>query len=268
MPVVSIDLASRRYEDIGIAVLMGPPTSPRVELVRPGEHGRRGTPVVDRIVDLSFRLACVAKADLILIDGPQGWRATSSDFDHMRMCERCTRTPGKIGIPGTVKPRPWTRMAQFSIDVFDALESAGWPRFTGTWPVERAAVETFPSHAWRALGLPSLPGKARRGTRLDEWARRLSTLVGLKWPRPPSHDELQAVVAGLAGLGLERFGVGACDIHGREPFLEGRSWREGYIVSPSHPADRSSNPKALATPRIDSHCVCRGGEAQLTMRDH
>lgn len=79
----------------------------------------------------------------------------------MRVCERCTRTPGKTGIPEVVKPASWTRMACFSIEVFDALEGAGWPRFSGTWPLRRAAVETFLTHAWRTLGLDSLPGKSR-----------------------------------------------------------------------------------------------------------
>jgi len=244
MTVVSVDLASRRYRDIGIAVLTGTPTSVRVELVQPHERGLDGTPDVHQFVRLCLDLAAEAAADLILIDGPQGWRASSSEIEHMRVCERCTKTPGKTGLPEIVKPASWTRMARFSIDVFDALESYGWPRFSGTWPVQRAAVETFPTHAWRTLGLDSLPGKDRGGTTLAMWARLLSGSVGVKWPRQPSHDELQAVVAGVGGLTLQHTGLMACDIHGDEPFREAGSWREGYILSPKRPAKRRLRPTA------------------------
>jgi hypothetical protein len=34
-----------------------------------------------------------AGADLILIDGAQGWRGSATPFAYMRACERCTRTP-------------------------------------------------------------------------------------------------------------------------------------------------------------------------------
>src|SRR5262245_26298266 len=117
MAVVSIDLAARRYRDIGIAVLSGTRTSFRLELVQLSEHGFSGTPEAGRLVRFCMDLASSAKADLILVDGPQGWRASSSKFEHMRLCERCTRTPGKTGIPEIVKPQSWTRMVRFSIDV-------------------------------------------------------------------------------------------------------------------------------------------------------
>ena len=256
MTIVSVDLASRRYRDIGIAILKGVPTSVRVELVQPHEQGLNGTPDVHRFVRLCTELAAQAAADLILIDGPQGWRASSSEFEHMRVCERCTKTPGKTGIPEVVKPASWTRMARFSIEVFDALEAAGWPRFSARWPMRRAAVETFPTHAWRTLGLASLPGKNRRGTKLTVWARLLSNSVGVKWPRQPSHDELQAVVAGVGGLTLQHSGLTACDIHGYEPFREAGSWREGYILSPREPANRRLHPTAATSLQASSKCFC------------
>ena len=61
----------------------------------------------------------------------------------------------------------------------------------------------------------------------------LTQSFGVRWPRRPSHDELQAVVAGLGGLLLLRGGVAACDVHGREPFVEDGVWREGFILGPA-----------------------------------
>jgi len=125
---------------------------------------------------------------------------------------------------------------RFSIEFFDRLDGAGWPRFSGTWPVTQAAIETFPTHAWRTLGFRPLPGKKQgKNPDLAEWKDFLSKAAGLRWPRLPSHDEIQAVVAGLGGLALEHSGVGACEVHGHAPFRENGSWREGYILSPKHP---------------------------------
>src|SRR5206468_1499122 len=137
--------------DNGVAVLRQVESGVEVELVQPGERGLSGEPGARAIATFCAELAAAAGADLILLDGPQGWRASSSELEHMRMCERCTQTPGKTGIPGNVKPRTWTRMADFSVKVFDALHAAGWPRFSGV-PAGRLAIETFPTHAWRTLG--------------------------------------------------------------------------------------------------------------------
>jgi hypothetical protein len=229
--VVSIDLASRRFDHIGIAVLHSIDGATAVELVEPRAHGMIGAPQVASVARLAVELASAAGARLILIDGPQGWRASASAIDHMRLCERCTATPGKTGLPGVVKPASWTAMARFSVGLFDELDGRGWPRLAGESSAERAAVEVFPTRAWRALGHRPLPAKSRRPD-LAPWAERLACDYGIAWPRPPSHDELQAVVAGLGGLALESAELAAIDLHGMPPFREGGSWREGFILSP------------------------------------
>ena len=229
MTVVSVDLASRRYRDIGVAVLRGTPIRLEVELVLPTAY-LSGTPDSASLACLCVEIASSSGADLILLDGPQGWRADSSRIEHMRACEKSTRAPGKTGLPGIVKPRSWTRMAEFSIAVFDALDALGWPRLSGG--LGRAAVESFPTHSWRALGFPPLPGNPRREQEIKSWMHRLSTAVDVKWPRLPSHDELQALMAGIGGLHLRTYGISGCELHGEPPRIEAGTWREGFILSP------------------------------------
>jgi hypothetical protein len=50
----------------------------------------------------------------------------------------------------------------------------------------------------------------------------------------PTHDQLQAVVAGLAGLAVAGSAHNRYEAVGAKPFSLGAAWREGYIVSPVH----------------------------------
>ena len=201
-------------------------------LLRPEGLGLSGVPVAGVLAKTLAGLAIEVAADLILMDGPQGWRAPQSTIKHMRCCELETRTPGKTGTPSVVKPATWTRMVEFSITLFDELGAAGWPRYRGTWSGEPCSIETFPTHAWRCLGLRVLPSKSRQLNSLKPWIESLKEVCKLNWAREPNHDELQAVVAGLAGLFLKCCGATACELHGRPPFYEAGFWREGFILSP------------------------------------
>jgi len=229
--ILSVDLASRRYRDNGIAILRGSREHARVELVAAESLGLVGQPEARLFAERLCDLATKVGADLILLDGPQGWRASDSTVEHMRLCERETRTPGKTGVPFDVKPASWTRMAVFSIEVFQKLHDLGWPRFDRDWLGGRCAIETFPTHGWRALQLPTLPAKSKRITSLQDWTTSLSVVCELEWSRAPNHDELQAVVGGIAGLALGYLGLSGCEVAGRAPFLEGGLWREGFILS-------------------------------------
>src|SRR5262249_22444764 len=159
-------------------------------------------------------------ARLILLDGPQGWRGNDSPLTHQRKCEHATRTPGKTGLPGCVKPSTWSRMARFSIAMFDELDRLGWPRFTRKLVWERFAIESFPTCAWRAIEQPALPSKAAKLDSLEPWVLYLESQYDVRWPREPTHDELQAVVAGIGGLQLLEGGSENCNVQGEEPRLE------------------------------------------------
>ena len=180
-------------------------------------------------------------ARFLLIDGPQAWKAPNSRLEHQRVCEWETRTPGKTGLPGCVKPQPWTRMAEFSVGLFDFLHEQGWHRYSGDQTSTAVAVETFPTHAWRCLGKRPLPAKSKRDTCLADWASWLASRFNFQWPREPTHDEIQAVVAGLAGLALGGSTPWGFSALGLPPTLEKGHWREGFIVSPTHEDDPSED---------------------------
>ena len=102
MTVLSVDLASRRYRDNGIALLWGVPGRVTAQLVNPESLGLHGEPEVEPFAGALAELAEREGVRVMLLDGPQGWRANESSLVHLRHCERETRTPGKTGLPGVV----------------------------------------------------------------------------------------------------------------------------------------------------------------------
>lgn len=233
MTTVSVDLASRRYSDIGIAVLSDGGSWIGVKFISPSELGLTGVPDARILANKLSALALEKGARLIILDGPQGWSANATPPKIMRDCERAARTPGKTGLPGCVKPKTFLQMAEFSIAVFDALHSAGWLRFEGDLRGDRRSIESFPTCAWRMLGLNPLPSKKHAMGRIEDWVAVLNERTAIRWSRSPNHDELQAAVAGLVGVLMERHGVKSCTRDGSPPFMENGLWREGFIVSPS-----------------------------------
>jgi len=229
--VVSVDLASRRYRDNGIAVLTANQTSIEVKLIDTADLCLKGEPraedLATAIADLCRRFA----AGLILIDGHQGWKSATTERVHQRHCEFHTRTPGKTGLRGMVKPASWTRMAVFSIELFDALARHGWHRLNSSWSGSQAAVESFPTQAWRSIGMSALPSKSK-SPNVQAWVEHLRREFCVHFNRPPSHDELQATVAGIAGIQMLTEGLGKRMVFGSDPIFEAGAWCEGLIVCP------------------------------------
>lgn len=201
-----------------------------VQFVAAEQLGLTGQPVAEAFAERLLRLADENGVRVILLDGPQAWKSARNPNALARECERVFYTPGKTGLPLQVVPRSWTRMAVFSVAMFDALHEAGWSRLSSNWSGGRVAVESFPTSAWRSLGERALPGKARKPDVLA-WVQRLSRIVRV--PSAITHDELQAVVAGLAGVSLLREGLSACDVAGTNPVFEDGYWREGLIANPA-----------------------------------
>lgn len=164
--VLSIDLAHKSYADIGVCSL-------RV--------------IEGRIEIAPIRLPSLGLAGLL----------------HSRICERQLATQGKTGLQGVTKPANYAPFIAFAIELFDRLAGLGWPRLPDASALassSRFAIESFPTSAWRSLGLKPLPGKA-------------NTPAGM-------------VQEKLAELGcLVPIDVELDD-----------SWREGFIVNPSRSA--------------------------------
>ncbi|GAI21705.1 unnamed protein product, partial [marine sediment metagenome] len=96
-------------------------------------------------------------------------------------------------------------------------------------------VETYPYSAWRRLGLPHLPGKRKCcPERVAQNAGELKRAFELPETKSPTHDELSALVAGLAGIAIAAGNVAGYIALGIPPKLlpEGHLV-EGYIINPT-----------------------------------
>lgn len=243
MAIMSVDLAFRRWCDVGVVILdREAPSAPvHCEMVALNEPDLDATPRAVDCETLAGRLnhLCnVRGIRVLMLDGPQAWKSRSNGLEHARSSEHVLNTAAKTGLPGMVKPFTYRSFAEFSIDVYDALCRRGWQRLaTREQPAEageRILVESYPCAAWRALGLKSLPAKRRaRVSDLAECFAALNALVGLEVNRPPNHDQLQAIIGGLPGLALEARNYDGAQIVGTAPRREDGQWREGFIVLPA-----------------------------------
>jgi hypothetical protein len=240
--VVSVDLAYKKYRDIGIAVLASNKGNTVCEFVR---HSMQGVPEPMTLARYLSDLCTERQSDLLLLDGPQGWKDPDNGLPHSRVCERKLNTPAKTGLPGSVKPANYGPFVTFSIRVYDCLSELGWTRFSSENREldgsQRLLVESFPLSAWRTLGIQSLP--AKRKTQQTDLADRLRDLMGMfdiHVSEAPSHDELQALVSGLAGVCIERKDWSRCEVVGEGPFELDGTWREGVIVNALRPPAFSS----------------------------
>ena len=280
MAVLSVDLAFRRWSDLGVVVLN------RVRQQSPAPDAAPGTVVACEILLFSGQglgpeglgpkidrgrgdregdaeisaevlagrlnhLCAIRGIRVLMLDGPQGWKSSGNGLEHARGCERQLNTAAKTGLPGMVKPLSYRCFAEFCMDVYDALCRRGWRRLeTRRQPAqfdkpdssaERILVESYPHAAWKSLGLKPLPAKRRtRVIDLAETYGALRALIPFTTNRPPNHDQLQAIVSGLAGLDLEESNAAGVRIVGNPPRREEGHWREGFIVLPVPPRPSGS----------------------------
>jgi hypothetical protein len=217
MPVLSVDLAHRRWSDLGIVVLDRTPTAQSPSAAHPGtgspvqplftngasanqeQNNRPDHPIsceiipslssgvtpgpvdADILAGLLNHLSTVRGIRVIMLDGPQAWKSRTNGLEHSRVSERQLNTPAKTGLPGMVKPVTYRPFAEFCLDVYDALCRRGWRRLETKdqpgSPQDRVLVESYPFAAWKSLGLRPLPSKRR--TRVSDLAEAYGALRSL-----------------------------------------------------------------------------------------
>jgi hypothetical protein len=260
MAVLSVDLAFRRWSDLGIVLLdrvrtpqpLNPVETSRWLLRHEADAAENPIsceivvwndpgPVEAEILAGRLNHLCgVRGVRMLLLDGPQAWKSQHNGLEHARISERQLNTAAKTGLPGLVKPLSFRPYTEFCLDVYDALCRRGWQRLQPQEQPglqrERVLVESCPTAAWKSLGLKPLPAKRR--TRVSDLAKAFGALrevMPLTVNRPPNHDQLQAIVGGLPGLALEERNTACARIVGHPPRREEGHWREGFIVLPVRP---------------------------------
>jgi hypothetical protein len=240
--LVSVDLAYKRFADIGVCVIERRARGMRAEFVALTAAAGEA-PDARRVAEACAVLAESRGAELLSIDGPQAWKHPANPSPHSRTCDRVVRAPAKVGAPGEVKPRPYAAFVEFSIALFDALHELGWPRLASAGSPRRRAAEVFPHFAWKRLGMPPLPAKAKCTLqRLRAAHRELGKRLSIETNRAPGHDELQALVAGIAGLALLEGDTSGYELLGEPPRVVNGVWREGLILAPRAENRASAKP--------------------------
>jgi hypothetical protein len=244
--VLSVDLALSS-DRLGICHLSKGKGSWTACFVRPIEIGIR-EPLQSTSLALAVYEYCQREyVSVLLIDGPQAWKSPHSKLLHCRECEHILSTPAKTGIIGNVKPKPASRFVEFSIDVFTELFRLGAGEVLDSKIVLTSgtvAAESFPTAAWRALGQKPLPSRAR--TNDDEIRRRCEWLqqqFGIKVNGDPTHDEIQALVSGLAGISIVEGSTGY-EAVGAQPVVIDGNRCEGFIVNPRRESESSKDAAA------------------------
>jgi hypothetical protein len=235
--VLSIDLAYKKARDFGICLIeKRKGQALRIEFIPPHQL-INDPPEAAQCARAIFEFCKKHKVRIVILDGPQGWKDPSSPLPHSRHCEKILFTPGKTGTVGRSKPGSYTPFISFSIDVFAQLVTLGGELVSNavvnTPKDGLLVVESFPTSAWRKLGIRPLPGKAKAKQRdIQDRLFKLRKLLGFRAGREPTHDELQALVAGVAGVAILAGKPSGYCIQGSPPREVDGVIVEGFIVNP------------------------------------
>jgi len=227
------------YRDIGVALVTYHSDGRQESLTaRAFDVPLSGRPSVTALAAWVQEMVEVHHVRCVCIDGPLGWRSPHTDSLHCRLSERAVRAPGKTGLPPDgVKPRTYLGFTTFSIALFESLlETADWvlPGAPEALPTARVVTESFPTAGWRALGLSPLMAKGRASVAdVQEAGARLQGRAGITLEQVRTHDQLQAVVGGIAGAWWAAGLTDRVQLAGAPPFRLDGSWREGYIMVPA-----------------------------------
>ena len=239
MPVLSVDLASRNWSDLGVVLLEQKGPLIACEIIRWSE------PYPPPVVELALRLnqVCVEhNASVLMLDGPQAWKADKSD-EILQISGMPENPPPIQGLPAS-----YERFVGYCLALYDALGRLGWRRLANREHLAGSAnesprktlVESYPEAAWKSLGMEPLPARSEcRVSHLAEAYAALTDILPITTNRPPNHAQLQAIIGGLPGLAIEerRDPRATPDkkITRQQPRWKNGKWREGLIVLPVPP---------------------------------
>lgn len=234
--VLAVDLASKKYKDIGFALL--PVGAVEVIFLKAEELGLSGKPFASDLAPALNQFCLDHDVKVLILDGPQGWKSPHTGIEHMRIGERVLNTPAKTGVIGHVKPGSALRYVAFSINLFHSLRvDFGWSLLTRNWHTakrKRWLVEGFPTSAWKTLGLSSLPAKSRtKRKELNQWADDFKIVSGLHLGSDLTHDDLQAAVLLPAAIAIQSKNVNGVVLSGMDPrYTWSGDVLEGWIANP------------------------------------
>jgi len=237
--VLSIDLACKKVKDIGACLIHEACGRPK------GVHfpaafddlGIQDPPTPEQCAQAIYDYCARHEIAVVFLDGPRGWMHPDCELKDKRRCEKLLNAMAKAGREGQVKPRNFKQFVEFSIAVFSELTRRGVDLVKDPVvqiPDDRLlAAESFPRSAWKKLGIRPLPGKKK--TTPSEETRCLETLqrlFGFQVTERLTHDELCALVAGLAGVAILAGNANGYIAEGTPPKKVGGIWVEGFIVNP------------------------------------
>jgi hypothetical protein len=240
--ILSIDLACKSYEEFGFCLLEE--LDGRVKDIRYPPYqdiGLQEIPKPDVFACKVLNYCQYVGASILMLDGPQGWKDPDNSLLHQRICEKRWNTQAKTGTKGNVKPANFRPFVSFSTEVFRLLAQGNMISLV-TEPIIEISpqrillVETYPYSAWKSLKVDPLPGKRNPSCNSDKIASVAKTLEqSLLLPSvgKPSHDELSALVAGVAGVAIAAKDESRYIALGTAPKWTPEGYLlEGYIVNP------------------------------------
>ena len=232
--VLGVDLASARWTFNGSALLQFHAESRAFTRVVPGAITWPGadTPLTPQaLAKVIHAFALREHVRALALDGPHAWRnplTAAHEPGVGRRCEYACRTQGKTGVYPKTYPGNQFAWIDFCVQVFDALLAQPGVRMAdvpvvGLPPTGDATagphagdvgdvgdaravgdgyvvLECFPTSIWRASALPPLPAK-RKKPDVQAHCDRLAAAYALPPVPVTNHDDLQAIVAALAGVG-------------------------------------------------------------------
>lgn len=238
--ILSIDLAYRHYQDFGFCLLGE--SAGKVVDVRYLPYqviGLEGAPQADTFANRVLGFCLDTGVSILMLDGSQGWKDPDNGLLHQRVCEKELGTQAKSGIKGEVKPANFKSFVSFAINVFAALNQSGYVSLVTEPKIAVPArgillIETYPHSAWKKLGIRPLARKQKcTPQQIAQNAGELKRRFKLPETKIPTHDELSALVAGLAGVAIANENASGYIASGVPPKLVPEGYIvEGYIVNP------------------------------------